>query len=71
MLKWIRFILDLLGIWKNDIQEPEAAAAQQAQAKIQAKDQEIDHETEQEKQRVDDLSSPALDDELDRLRRQP
>ena len=71
MLRWIRFILDLLGIWKKDIQEPQAAEQAKAQAQVQAKDQEIDHETEQEKQRVDSLSSPALDDAIDRLRRQP
>ena len=69
MWKWLKFILDLLGLYRTDIQQPQEQEAQTTADRIRTRNQEINSETEQAKRRVADLSSPALDDAIDRLRR--
>jgi hypothetical protein len=60
----------LSAIWKRDVTEPQKAEQAQVQAKLEAQVQEVDHEIEQQEAKVDNLSSPALDDDLDeRVRR--
>ena len=64
MLKWIRFILDLLGIWKKDIQEPQAAQTQAQVQEVLNHEQKIDAKTAAAKATVAGLSESELDRQL-------
>jgi hypothetical protein len=70
MIKWVRRLMEIIGLWwgwrKEDHQEMQKDQ-EQAQQKVEARIQEIDHESQVAKARVDRLPTVDLDAELDRL----